>query len=85
MTERAQDETVWNVCHSPYVHDSIPASSLEHVRRLPYTGPVKRLLRLDLVVPQRLELALVVIVGNLLVLRNDLIHIHLAARGDIVW
>jgi hypothetical protein len=62
-----------------------PAGTLLHVRCLPEVPLRKGLLGLDLVVPQRLKLALVVFVSNLLVLFNDLVHVDLAAGGHIVW
>ena len=39
----------------------------------------------DVVVPQLLQLALIVLVRQLLVLFNDLVHLHLASSGDVVW
>jgi hypothetical protein len=44
-----------------------------------------RLLGLDLVVPQRLVLALVVFVRHLLVLCDNFVHIDLAAGRNVVW
>jgi len=45
---------------------------------------VERLLALDLIVLEHLELALVVLVGDLLVLLNDLLHRDLASGQDVV-
>lgn len=61
-------------------------STLEDIRRLLNAGlSFKRLLRLNLVVPQCLKLALVVLIGELLILLDNLIHIDLAASRDVVW
>ena len=58
---------------------------LEHVGRLLDTGlALEWLLRRDLVVPQLLQLTLVILVCKLLVLLNNLVHLDLASGGDVV-
>jgi hypothetical protein len=61
------------------------ADALFCARWVPEASLRNGLLGQDLVVPQRLVLALVVLVRHLLVLCNDLVHVDHAAGGDVVW
>jgi hypothetical protein len=59
---------------------------LEHVRRLLHARlALEWLLGRDPVVPQVLQLALVLLVIDFLVLLDDLLHRDLASGGDVVW
>lgn len=69
---------------SIYTSHAFPFPCLDCVRGLPQMVLAEGLLSLDLVIGQRLELALVVLVRNLLVLLNHRCHGHLAACRDVV-